>query len=219
MKRLNLNGQKFGKLSVVSPCESRGGALYWVCLCECGNVVTIKGANLVFGITKSCGCLQKEMLKARRTTHGHSGTQAYYTWFAIIKRCYNKDRVEYKNYGARGITVCEEWRSDPTLFCAWMVEKGYRKGLTVERINNDGNYSPQNCRLATRKEQSRNTRTNRFIEINGETRTVAEWAEKYNLKYDTVRFRLIRGYKGDSLIAPAATKFERWEKHYESKSN
>ncbi len=156
-QRKNPIGQKFGRLTVIaySPAATchRSG---WLCICICGNLGVVGKGDLTNGNTKSCGCLRRDRLIARSTTHGKSHMFEYRSWNAMKNRCYNPQNKSYKNYGERGIAVCDKWRDS---FESFLFDMGLRpKGLTLDRINNDGNYSPDNCRWTDWSTQNRNKR-------------------------------------------------------------
>ena|SRR5690348_8244990 len=161
-KRLNLAGKRFGRLVVL---EYRGSNKYhdsiWLCKCDCGNTVTIRGFTLRLsnGATKSCGCLRRDIQRQAHLRHGHQRrgmeTPTHFSWRAMMARCSNPRFHQFKDYGGRGILVCERWKQFEN-FLADMGERPH--GLTLDRINNDGNYEPENCRWATRKQQNSNTR-------------------------------------------------------------
>jgi hypothetical protein len=161
-KPLNLEGMRFGRLLVISRDGTRNGYSTWLCKCDCGNEKVIIGKYLKNGKTQSCGCIHKEQLARRSKTHGMSGKRLYRIWHDMKNRCeYAKDK-KFSYYGGRGIKVCNEWSSDFKTFMEWSLENGYKENLTIDRINNDGNYEPSNCRWITMKEQCTNRRKRGF---------------------------------------------------------
>lgn len=205
-KVIDLTGQKFGRLTVVGR-ELKGGAskeAYWKCKCECGGNTTVSGYSLRRGNTKSCGCLKKEKASVINVTHGFSSKEALYTkWASMKARCYNSKATNYKNYGGRGVTICGEWLNDYVAFRDWAIGNGYSIGLTIDRINVNGNYCPDNCRWLSNKGQANNKRTNRVITMNGVAHTLSEWSDIYKINQDTVSERMKRGWSiEDALILP-----------------
>lgn len=198
-KRIDRTGERFGRLTIVRFAGvGKNWVGIWECICDCGNIVKVQYNNLYNGTTRSCGCLKREVTTKRSTKHGLSGghghyTRLYYIWLNMRRRCFSKKSLDYRYYGGRGITICAEW-SDYANFYNWAMANGYRDDLTLERIDNNGNYEPSNCRWVTRKEQARNTRQNHLISFNGETKTLAEWAETYGLNRSALLARLQRGW-------------------------
>lgn len=193
-KPLNLVGQKFGRLTVTNRAENdKKGNTRWLCSCSCGKQGIVCGYHLKSGAIKSCGCIKKEMLSNRENAHHKAGTRLYRIWAGIKERCFNSNHKNYNRYKGRGITMCNEWKDNFMSFYNWAVNNGYKQGLTIERINNDGNYEPSNCRWATRWEQANNTSHNHFIVYNGEKHTVSQWSKKTGIKYSVLRGRILDG--------------------------
>ena len=193
MKFIDLTGKRFGKFIVIerdkSLVQPSGQTkTRWKCLCECGNVKIVTGSNLKRGNVKSCGCYAKE--NPSHTTHGFSKTRIYHEWKGIIARCYNPNTTRYSDYGGRGITVCDEWREDFKKFLEWSAKNGYSENLTIDRIDNNKGYSPDNCRWTTRLIQANNKRNNHRITYNKETHTLSEWSRILNIDYKKLYNRL-----------------------------
>ena len=190
----DLTGMEFGRLVVVSRDQNRGRRVAWLCRCECGSTCIARGSDLSMGKHRSCGCLQVD----RATRHGHTSrdtrkiSPTYRSWVSMIQRCTNPKATAYHRYGGRGITVCERWLES---FDAFLEDMGERpEGMTLDRRDDDSGYSPDNCRWATRKEQSRNRCDNRRLEYDGETRSVAEWSELLGIGEGVIRGRLKLGW-------------------------
>lgn len=159
MKMLDLRGKRFGRLICVEPDRSiKKHFVYWKCICDCGAITIVPSRQLVSGNTQSCGCLHKELLSKSRIKHGGKGTRLYSIWKSMRYRCSNEKSNNYRYYGGRGISVCEEWKNDFLAFKQWAESNGYSDELTIDRINVDGNYEPNNCRWATFREQRMNQR-------------------------------------------------------------
>lgn len=193
-KKRDLTGQKFGRLLVLHDTgERKRGYVVWHCRCDCGNEVDVRGSHLTSGNTTSCGCYGRECVAERSTTHGMARQgethPVYWVWRYMLQRCENPNNPAYKDYGGRGIKVCEEWH-DPQVFIDWALTNGWQEGLSIDRIDNNGNYEPSNCRWTTQKEQARNKRNNRLITFNGKTQCLADWAEETGIKRQTLASRI-----------------------------
>lgn len=188
--RIDLSGKKFGRWSVVGAPESRDGRVYWDCLCDCGTRKSILGDNLRQGYTVSCGCYRDEKVSERQATHRCSHTKVHNTWLRIKDRCYNKSNRFYKDYGGRGISVCIRWLKS---FEDFLADVGEPPSMThsIERIKNDGNYEPGNVKWATKIEQSNNRRSNRMFTHNGETKSLAQWAQSLGINYSRLYARVV----------------------------
>lgn len=158
-KLIDLTGQRFGRLVVVERVGTDGRYPTWLCKCDCGNTIITRGTHLRRGDTQSCGCLHRETFIHK--THGGKCSRLYSIWRGMKTRCYNKNFAQYHNYGGRGITICAEWLHDFETFYDWAISHGYRDDLTIDRIDNDKGYSPENCRWVTIKAQQKNRRNNR----------------------------------------------------------
>lgn len=194
MRKYNLAGRRFGRLLVLYECDWRKNEhILWHCRCDCGNEVDVVCGNLTSGHTKSCGCYSRECTVERSTIHGMNRRgerhPIHHTWQDMLQRCENPNNSSYHRYGGRGITVCDEWHN-PVVFADWALANNWEKGLQLDRIDNNGNYEPSNCRWATRKEQARNRRNNSLITFNGKTQTMAEWAEETGIKIGTLWARI-----------------------------
>lgn len=193
-KFIDLTGQRYNRLVVIKYL----GKSCWLCKCDCGNETKVYTTYIKNGRTKSCGCLSAELSSLRNRTHGNTETRLYNTWMHLKQRCNNKNSKDYCNYGGRGIKVCDEWLGENGFinFYEWSIKNCYNEKLTIDRINNNGDYEPSNCRWATKKEQNNNTRKNHFYLIDGEYLTIAQVARKYNINYNTLNNRL---WHGDSI--------------------
>ncbi len=198
----DLAGRKFNRLVAISRAKNRGHHTYWTCRCDCGNIVDVEASLLLSGRIKSCGCYKLEndkRLREERTIHGMSDTRLFHIWEDMIRRCESKNRKSYQHYGGRGIKVCEEWHSFIP-FMEWSMQNGYEENLSIDRIENDGNYCPENCRWVTHKEQCNNTRRNQWVYIFGEKMNYAQAAEKFGINQSTIRGRIVRGWKPEVAV-------------------
>jgi hypothetical protein len=185
----DLTGIQYGRLTVIKHTRTdKEYRTFWLCRCICGQEVEARSDGLVSGGTKSCGCLSKENMKLGRIgTHKRSGTSEHNIWQTMKARCSNPNNSSYKNYGGRGITVCDSWKE----FANFYKDMGSKPaGKSLDRINNDGPYSPENCRWATQKEQCNNYRRNIVITFRNETHTLTEWSAILGIRYATLRKRL-----------------------------
>lgn len=197
IKDIDFTGERFGKLIVKYKAFTKNGFPYWHCECDCGNEIDVRVYSLTSGNTLSCGCLQKERAKTKSATHGGRFDRLYGVWTNIKTRCYNQNSSSYKDYGERGITMCEEWKNSYLAFKEWSCANGYddtaEKGkCTIDRINVNGNYEPNNCRWVDAKTQANNTRANVKYKYDGKEYTLAELADKYNINYKTLHLRITR---------------------------
>lgn len=203
--RNDLTGQKFGRALVLKRVENKGIRVAYLCRCDCGNEFIALAHHLKGGGTKSCGCLRSDasIKRARKLLykHGKCDTNLYKTWSSIKARCLCKTHRAFKNYGGRGITLCIEWANDFLVFEKWALANGYKKGLTIDRIDNNGNYEPSNCRWTTRTVQQNNRRTNRFIEYNGKKRTLSQWSKILNIPETTLFGRLKNNWPLDKVFS------------------
>lgn len=182
----DLTGMRFNRLTVVRLFERTQRRRYvWLCKCDCGNMVKTTSEHLKSGHTKSCGCWNNERIAKVNFKNGLNGTRLYYSWYNMCNRCNRENNYEYIHYGARGITVCDEWLGDNGFvnFTDWAFKNGYNDTLTLDRKDNSKGYSPENCRWVDKFVQANNKRNNRFIKINGEIGTVANMARKYDVDY------------------------------------
>ena len=197
---IDITGEKYNKLKVISFYDITNNGSRWLCECDCGKQKVIAASQLKRGTTKSCGCL-------RSTKKYNDETKAFrkrlqYIYYQMKQRCYDKNNPAYNHYGARGINICEEWLNDINVFISWALENGYNRELTIERINVNGNYEPNNCKWITKTQQEYNKTNSVLYTINGATKCLSEWCKLYDKDYFLVRGRLKRG----NSIEQALTK-------------
>lgn len=188
--KLHLTGHKYNRWTVIGEAgKDKHGATFWICQCDCGKTGQVRTTHLRLGVSKSCGCLQREVATAEKTTHGLHRHPLYDVWYAMHRRTSNPDDPGYPNYGGRGISVCGRWSSLEN----FVTDMGpsYRKGLTIDRVNNDGNYEPGNCRWTTRVVQQRNRTNTVTLTYLGKTLPLAEWADIFEIKYNTLHKRVV----------------------------
>lgn len=206
-KRLSLLGQKFNRLTVVEDLgNNNSGKSYWLCRCDCGNYTKVSGGDLRNNHIKSCGCLKKEV--SSKSKHGLSHSRIWGKWRGMIRRCENPNHHQYKNYGGRGIKVCDEWHSLEK-FAEWAFSKGFddskgRYDCTLDRIDVNGDYCPENCRWISTKENCNNKTNNLWLEYNGERHTLQEWSDITGVKRSTIKYRITHGWpiKDALLLEP-----------------
>jgi len=202
----DITGKKFNRLTAIKKdgYANDGQHIAWVFRCECGKIIRTRADMVVRGTVKSCGCLTKEKSAEacrKRATHGMRGTRIYREWNSMLYRCNPKNKRVRHNYYDRGITVCDEWRMfEP--FYEWAISNGYDDKLTLDRIDNNKGYTPDNCRWVDMKTQSRNTRCNVFITYMGETHCMTEWGEIMGISKSTLWLRYKQGDRGDRLFRP-----------------
>lgn len=188
--------KKFGRLTVLEECENRysNREKKYKCICDCGNITYVRGSDIRGGTSRSCGCLAIENTIKRSTKHGKSHTKLYKVYYNMKDRCYNIKCNAYKNYGARGIKVCDEWLSDFMTFYNWAMDNGYQDDLTIDRIDVNGNYEPTNCRWVDMKIQQNNKRNNIYLTYNNKRKTIKEWAEELQIAWTTISSRHKKGW-------------------------
>ncbi len=190
MKFVDITGNKYGRLTVLQRIRKHPKKTHWLCQCECGNKTVTEGYYLKTGHTASCGCQRSISAINTKTIHGYHDTPTYRTWRAMLNRCNLHSQQNYYLYGGRGIRVCDRWRKFEK-FLADMGEKP--KGMTIDRVDNDGNYESGNCQWATPKQQSNNSRHNRVVSLFGRRQNLQQWLDELNIPKSTVYSRLYRG--------------------------
>lgn len=226
-KFVDLTGERFGRYTVVCRADDKVSPsgrhrTMWTCRCECGNVKDVLGFSLTGGHVVSCGCYKAELKRKALTTHGGTvggkPTRLYKVWDGMKARCYNPKKTYYPIYGGRGITICDEWRYSFEAFRDWSLANGYAEGLTIDRIDNDGPYSPENCRWATIKEQNSNKSSNHYLTYNGETKTIMQWAEATGFTFHALLARMSKGMTvEEALLTPLKTKGKGYFEYVPSK--
>ena len=199
---INMKDRIFNYLKVVERAgNTKSGEAMWLCECICGKKKILPGSKVRNGEIKSCGCMKTELSGKKNRKHGMRKTRLYRIWQGMIQRTTNKSNTEYCDYGGRGIEVCTEWRSDFESFRKWSYENGYSDNLTIDRIENEKGYSPENCRWITQKDNCRNKRNNHCLTYKGETKTIAEWAEITGIGKATLRHRIVKmGWSAEKAL-------------------
>lgn len=202
-KKVNYVGKSFGFLTVKKEIRTKGKETRCICVCKCGNEIEVGSGSLVSGNTKSCGCLSTQT----KTTHGMYGTRFYNIWKGIKQRCYDIGETYYLHYGGRGITTCERWKKFENfrddMYDSYLnhIEKFGEKQTTIDRIDVDGNYEPENCKWSTLKEQNNNKRTNINLTYNGESHSLIEWSYILGICKATLSSRLYRGWSTEKTLS------------------
>ncbi len=198
-------GKQFGRLSVLNFHQSRNGRALWFCRCKCGTPRIVSGKDLRSGHTLSCGCYHRDKAREGAAYNLANHHAEYRTWQGMLNRCRNPNQENFKYYGGRGITVCERWSS----FENFLEDMGTKpSGATLDRRDNSVGYSKENCRWTTRRQQMRNTRTNKVIKCDGKSLTLSEWAEETGIKANTILCRLDKyGWSAErALTEPIRTR-------------
>lgn len=198
--RYDMTGRIIGKLNVLklNGTDNRRERM-WLCKCECGNEVIRNGYGLRSGRTTHCGCERGKKISKSLTQHGMTDTKLYYAWINMKTRCDNPNYYLRESYGGRGITYCDEWK-DSSVFMEWAIQNGYSDELSLDRINTNGNYEPNNCRWVNMTVQQNNRNNNRIIEYNGESDTMANWSRRLNIKYTILQYKLDCGQTMEEIV-------------------
>ncbi|MDD5064951.1 MAG: hypothetical protein PHQ35_09390 [Phycisphaerae bacterium] len=198
--KIDFTGRKFGRLTVIGREENKNSRVMWLCICDCGKNTIVDGRNLKTGTTKSCGCLSAELKTKRFRKHYGIDVRLHRIWCGMRQRCFNANSKDFKNYGGRGVTICEAWERFAS-FREWALNNNYKENLTIERKNVNGNYEPSNCEWITNLEQANNKRCNIFITHNGETKTLAQWAEFLGVDGTVLKRRINNGYPLEKALS------------------
>lgn len=192
---------------VIERTKNKNNKSVWLCKCDCGKYKTATGSELRYGKVKSCGCMHNETLKKgqnlmKQKTYKTKEERDISKKFSMMKtRCYNSKATNYKHYGGRGIQICDEWLKNRKKFIEWALNNGYKFGLTIDRIDVNGNYEPSNCRWITALEQSNNKTTSKIIKYKGKSKTIAEWSRITGIKEETLQGRYNRGFSIEEIFS------------------
>lgn len=193
-KIIDITNQVFGKLTVIEFVGRKNKHSWFRCKCECGGETITTSNNLKRGHTVSCGCYNEKMFRAASITHGLTKHPLYRSWIGMRNRCYYKKHNRFQYYGGKGIQVCKEWKDSFITFYKWGIANGWSSGTSVDRIDNEKDYSPDNCKFSNVSEQNRNRTSNINLTIDGVTKIIIEWAEMTGVNYGTIRGRLKKGW-------------------------
>lgn len=209
-KFIDITGKRFNSLVVIKRLENaKGGVVRWECLCDCGNITAVRGSNLKNGAVKSCGCRREDAGKLN-STHGMSKSKLYRKWAGMKQRCYNNSIASFKDYGGRGIKVCNEWKDSFETFRDWALSHGYSDDLTIERIDTEKDYCPNNCMWIPFNKQQGNRRICYSFVHNGESKNLADWCRDLNLDYYMVHNRIYKlGWSFEKAISEPVHKEKR----------
>lgn len=211
-KLIDLIGKRYGHVTVIGRAKNPYSGNHhaaWLCRCDCGKEFVALGDNLRANRYVSCGCERSERAKKQFSTHGMSNTRLYKIWLCMRSRCYYEKNNDFKWYGARGIKVCDEWMRSFESFSRWALSHGYDDTLSIDRIDCNQGYSPENCRWATAAMQANNTRDNHMLTFQGKTQSMALWAKETGLKYGTIKSRLQYGWNVEKALTTPARKLTR----------
>lgn len=209
-KAVDMTGYKFNNCEVLYRVENRYGVAHWKCKCRCGKLFVSAGSNIRKGKTNSCGCYQKEKVSNTRKTHGKSESRLYGVWESMKQRCNNPNNPNYNRYGGRGIKIYSNWNNSFESFSNWAYANDYHDNLTIDRVDNNGNYEPENCRWVDCRAQSRNRNSNRLLKFQGKELCVAEWSDLTGINSNTILNRLSRGWSvEETLSTPIEHKYSR----------
>jgi len=213
---IDLTGEIFGRWKVLRRSNKKskrnGDGVLWICECSCDahTIKEVRGKELRKHVSTSCGCFSIEKLKERSTTHGKTHTRIYQIWLGMKKRCLNPKTKHYKNYGGRGIKICNEWLDKSTGFMTfynWSMQNNYKDHLSIDRINNDGNYEPGNCKWSTNIEQAKNKRTSHYLTFKGQTKIIMDWSHYIGINEAIIRGRIKKGLPLEKILERNPNKY------------
>lgn len=208
-KLKDMTNYKFNGCTVLKRAENKGKNVCWLCKCYCGKEFVVRATDIRTGNTKSCGCLNKKLAGDRARKHGNRNSRLYNIWSNMKARCSNSNSKNFKNYGGRGINVCDDWLNSFENFYNWAMDNGYDNKLTLDRIDNYKGYKPNNCKWSDYTQQERNRRNNHILEYNNEKHTIAEWSDITGIPYKTLWKRINDGWTVEkSLKQPLRGKKE-----------
>ena len=204
---LNITGGVFGRLTAIAPVGRFNRCIQWLCICECGSELVTRGSRLKEGKVSSCGCINFEFMQTLKKTHGMTSSPEFNAWQSMKKRCLNKTDSSYEGYGGRGIKVCHRWMLS---FSNFLSDVGFRPSPdhSIDRIDNDGPYSPDNCRWATRIQQHNNKRNNVWLTHDDRTQTLIQWSRETGMIPETISYRLKIGWPIEKALTHPLRKMK-----------